>query len=291
MGARPLIIARRSWIALALTVLWSLIPSMTPAENDTIITSRDLAYAPPVPDGKHELDVYAPAGARALPVVVFIHGGGFMQGDRSQYADLGRALARIGVVAVLPSYRLIPNVNASGAIADAVSAVKWTAAHIRSYGGDPKNVILVGHSVGGYLVTILDLNRRLLAGTGVSVRAALSLSGWDYDVRHVGLGLLAASPDEIPIFFGATEPERGVVSPISYARKDAPPLVLLCGGDGDEYACFQRSLLAKVLTQAGTAFKSIDDPSAAHLDTVARLAVTGSIEQKALLDLIHTYAR
>ncbi|MDQ2680268.1 MAG: alpha/beta fold hydrolase [Candidatus Eremiobacteraeota bacterium] len=260
------------------------LPSSAHANSVRVV--RDVAYAPPVAGGKHDLDIYAPRNAAGLPVVIFIHGGGFALGDRSDYAYLGRALANLGVVAVLPSYRLIPNTDANGTIADAAAAVKWTGTHIKTYGGDPTRVILVGHSVGGYLVAMLALDRKLLADTGITVRGTLALSGWDYDVRQVGLGLLAASSDEVPIFFGSGEPARAAVSPITYARKDAAPLVLVCGGDGDEYACFQRGLLVKALSRVGSNFTIVDDPSAAHLDTVSRLAERGSVEQSALLRLL-----
>ena len=154
----------------------------------------DIAY---IDDGddKHRLDVVAPSGATSshpVPVVVFIHGGWWREGDRSYfepivglYGNVGTALGDMGVVTVIPSYRLWPAVPSYVQQLDDIAAVvRWTKAHIASVGGDPSRIVLAGHSAGGHLVTMFAnpevLTSRALAAA--DVKGIVGISGI-YDVR------------------------------------------------------------------------------------------------------------
>ena len=152
-----------------------------------------------------------------LPVVVFFYGGGWVAGERADYGFVGRAFAAQGFVAIIPDYRLVPQVRFPSFVEDGAQAVKWARDHAAEYGGDPAKITLAGHSAGSYIAAMLALDRHYLSQAGVDpsvVRAAALLSG-PYD------------------FYPFTEqrgrdalghwPRPRETQPISFVRRDAPP--------------------------------------------------------------------
>src|SRR4026208_2201203 len=114
------------------------------------------AHAPQVtrdvPYGKvHErqvLDVYAPAGAKDLPVVFWIHGGGGQAGDKSEVKLKPQMFMEKGFVFVSTNYRLLPAVDMGTLTRDVAKSFRWVQDHVGEYGGDPKRVLVGGHSAG-----------------------------------------------------------------------------------------------------------------------------------------------
>ncbi|MEO5578304.1 MAG: alpha/beta hydrolase [Sphingomicrobium sp.] len=221
------------------------------------------------PDPRHKLDVYVPAdmpaGAR-LPVVIFWYGGGWVDGSRGDYAFAGRAFAAQGFVAVIADYRLVPQVRFPSFVEDGALALKWARDNIGAHGGDPARIALSGHSAGAYIAAMLALDRHYLADTGVDpaiVRAAALLSG-PYD------------------FYPFTEP-RGrdamgqwprpaETQPVSFARADAPPMLLMHGtADVVVRPGNSRSLAAR-LTQLGAPVELRLYPGKSHIDTIKSLS-------------------
>ncbi|EFA82571.1 hypothetical protein PPL_04260 [Heterostelium album PN500] len=87
------------------------------------------------------------------PVVVFIHGGSWMHGFKTQHIKLGKLLAANGVTAVLANYTLFPNCDGDQQVEEIGQIMRYVADHIESYGGDLCNITLMGHSAGGHLIT------------------------------------------------------------------------------------------------------------------------------------------
>jgi len=121
-------------------------------------TARDVAYGP---DERHRLDVYTPAEAPAAvedepvthPVLVFVHGGGFVGGNKNTadtpyYDNLMVCASENGLVGVNVTYRLAPEHVWPSAQQDLQAALQWVREHIGEYGGDPDRIILMGHSAG-----------------------------------------------------------------------------------------------------------------------------------------------
>jgi acetyl esterase/lipase len=150
---------------------------------------RDITYTDgaPADEGKHKLDLYIPSGKTNAPVLVFLHGGNWMTGDRSLYTALGNRLARAGIAVAIPSYRLMPRNPHPAQMEDAAAAFDWVHRHIEQYGGDPKRIYVSGHSSGGHLAALLALDRTYLQRFGLNpdeIRGVISMSGV-YDVRYV----------------------------------------------------------------------------------------------------------
>ena len=104
--------------------------------------TADIVY-----DAEHDLrlDVYRPEHAAAdAPVVVFLYGGAWINGERRWYRYAGEALAHEGFVAVVPDYRKSPAVKFPAFIEDAARAVAWTRAHAAEFGGDARRPFVMG---------------------------------------------------------------------------------------------------------------------------------------------------
>ena len=172
------------------------------------------------------LDVWtqpATAAAPGKPVLVFFYGGGWANGSRLDYGFVARAYASRGYVVVLPDYRLVPQVRFPAFVQDAAAAVRWTHDNIARYGGDPERIAVAGHSAGAYLAVMLALDGRYLQAAGADpavVKAAIGLAG-PYDfypfVKRRSIDAMGRAPDPL-----ATQP-------ITFARANAPPLLLVNG--------------------------------------------------------------
>lgn len=133
----------------------------------------DIAYGQ---QDRLKLDIYRPAKpALGAPVVVFFYGGNWNSGQRKDYAFVGRALASRGIVAVIPDYRLYPQVSYPDFLDDSAQALAWAAGHVAAYGGDPNKLFVMGHSAGAYNAAMLALDKRWLAKQGSSPAI---LAGW-----------------------------------------------------------------------------------------------------------------
>ena len=233
--------------------------------GDARRVGQDLAYGT---DPRQRLDVWAPRGSSAdpLPVVIFFYGGGWNDGSRGDYGFAGAAFASQGFVAVVPDYRLVPAVRFPAFVEDGALAVKWARDNAKRFGGDPKRITLAGHSAGAYNAAMLALDRRFLERAGVEpriIRAAALLSGpYDFYPFTEARGREA---------FGAWKTPRET-QPISYARRDAPPMFLGHGSADRIVLPHNSRALAKRLNELGAPVTLRIYPKASHVDLAASLS-------------------
>ena len=137
---------------------------------------RDLAYGA---DPRHRLDVFSPAApvAGGTPVVVFLHGGGFIRGDKAHRAEVGHYFARNGVLAILPNYRLGPAHGWPAGAQDVGAVFEWARANAARFGGDPRRIVLGGESAGAAHVAAAVLIRRFHPEGGLAASGAMLVSG------------------------------------------------------------------------------------------------------------------
>src|SRR3954465_9241975 len=131
-----------------LSLLAMVVALASPARAQTV--KRDIPYAG-VQDAKRTLDVYAPADAKNFPVVFWIHGGGWQTGDKSDVKLKPQWFMDKGFVFVSINYRLLPDVDMGTLHRDVAKAFRWVEDHVAEYGGDPKRVLVGGHSAGAQL--------------------------------------------------------------------------------------------------------------------------------------------
>lgn len=164
------------------------------------------------------LDVYYPDGERDFATVVWFHGGGLTNGIRSVPTPLKEQ--GLGVVAV--SYRLSPHVKSPVYVEDAAAAVAWTFKHIGEYGGSNKLIFVSGHSAGGYLTSMLGLDKRWLAAHEIDANQIAGLVPFSgHAITHYTVRKERGIAD--------TQPVVDDMAPLFHVRKDAPPLLLITG--------------------------------------------------------------
>jgi acetyl esterase/lipase len=125
-------------------------PLLRAAPKDGISVARDLPYGD---HSRQRLDVFTPALGRPAPVVVFVHGGAFVRGDKRTteqlYDNVLYWFARQGFVGVNMEYRSAPEASWPAGAEDVGRVLAWVQAHIEAHGGDRTRVLLIGHSAGG----------------------------------------------------------------------------------------------------------------------------------------------
>lgn len=197
-------------------------------------------------DPRQKLDVYLPPGRPSkAPVAVFFYGGSWDSGRRQDYGWVGKALASRGFVTVVPDYRVYPAVRYPDFLQDGAAAVRWVEDNIASLGGDPRRVVLVGHSAGAYNAVMLGLDHRYLKAAGVDptvVRAVAGLSG-PYD-------FLPLKGDITKRVFGETS-DLPTTQPLSYVTAASPPAFLATGDDDRMVWPKNTTALARKYREAG----------------------------------------
>lgn len=223
-----------------------------------------------VPFGSHgqRLDVWQPSGGahHGLPVVIFWYGGGWAHGSRGAYAFAGRAFAHAGFVAIVPDYRKVPQVHFPAFLEDGAEAVRWARDHVADYGGDPRRIALAGHSAGAYTAAMLTLDPRWLRAAGVDpgiVRATVGLCG-PYDFYPFTVERAAAA------MRGPADPR--ITQPISFARADAAPMLLVSAGADEQIHAHNAINLTARLKAVGGRVLHEDYPGLSHEDVAMALS-------------------
>lgn len=211
---------------------------------------RDIAYGS---DPLQKLDVYAPEGAQGkkLPVLLFVHGGGFTRGDKHTEfypQNITEWAAKNGMVGVNINYRLSPKDPWPAGSKDLASAIAWTKANIAKYGGDPNHIVLFGHSAGANHVADYAAHPEVRGAEASSVRGVIMLSPAysttgsvnPYYGKDVDAGLLSKQADRLrqgpfPLFVGYAEfdPEamkstaKGLIDGVCKTQSRCPKSVML----------------------------------------------------------------
>lgn len=125
-------------------------PLLAAAPKEGVEKIHNLAY------GRHPrqvADIFRPAGKQAMPVVIFVHGGAFVRGDKNVssevYDNVLYWFARQGCLGINLEYRLAPEASYPGGTDDLALAITWVKSHAAGFGGDPRRIFVVGHSAGG----------------------------------------------------------------------------------------------------------------------------------------------
>lgn len=164
-------------------LLLLLLTSMAHAQKVT----SNISYVEP-PRELCVLDIHAPEGAKDLPVVFWIHGGGWVTGDKADVAIKPRVFNERGYVFVSTNYRLFPDVEMGTLIRDVAQALGWVHKNIAQYGGDPNRIFVMGHSAGAQLAAILCIDERYLNEQHVpfsALRGCVPVDGDTYDLPAI----------------------------------------------------------------------------------------------------------
>jgi acetyl esterase/lipase len=212
---------------------------LVPKDRGVEVVARGVAFGS---DPRQRLDIYRPTkSAGAPPVLLFIYGGSWKTGTRSSYEFIGRAFAARGYLTMIADYRLMPEHVFPDFVDDAALAIAFAAREAEKFGGDPERIFAIGHSAGGYNIAQATLDQRYLEKAGCA----------PCPVKAVAL--LAAPLSFLPLddpttieAFGKA-PNLPATQPGTFARADAPPMLLLHGtGDKTVYPRNSRALAGRL---------------------------------------------
>jgi acetyl esterase/lipase len=281
-------------IAFSSLLLAVALVSAEPTEN----IKRNLPYAEPANE-RQMLDVYSPPNAKNLPVIFWIHGGGWQQGSKEKMESKPQAFVDKGFVFVATNYRLLPNVEMGDIIRDIAKSIHWVHDHIAEYGGDPNRLFIMGHSAGAQLAAIVCTDDRYLKAEGLSLaitKGCVPVDGDTYDVpliietaraRRKSLG----QPE--PKFghyekFGSDSAKHRDFSAVNHvaAGKGIPPfLILHVAGHADNTAQAER--LQSVLAAAGVPVKVYAAKDSNHTKINANLGLPDDPTTQALYEFLN----
>ncbi len=257
--------------------------TLAPRDGGARRVARDVAFM----DGpRGMLDVYAPRdpGRQPPPVVVFFYGGSWNSGRRQDYAFVGHAIASRGFVCVIPDYRLVPDNPYPDFLHDGALAMAWVQANVAAHGGDPRRIVLAGHSAGAYNAMMLALDPSWLRGARVdrsAIRGVSGLSGpydfypWDGPVSRATFSHWP-SPEE--------------TQPVFHASADDPPVQLIHGDRDTLVNVRNLRSLERRLRAVGGQVETIVYPGVDHPGTL--LALSTPLRGRApVLDDFTTFAR
>src|SRR5215831_12466284 len=172
---------------------------------------------------RHRLDLYLPKGKRDVPVMLFVHGGGFTVGIKDQYAFVGQVFAAHGIATAVISYRLSPKTSYPGHVQDVARAFAWLRAHVAEYGGKADKIVISGHSAGATLVAMLAADPAYLKDVGESL---------DHIAGVIPISGSFVQSGRSSMFAGSAQPDPDMVrnaSAINHVAGPHPPFLILYG--------------------------------------------------------------
>jgi acetyl esterase/lipase len=258
---------------------------------------RNIPYAEPAHE-RQVLDIYSPQNAKTLPVVFWIHGGGWQTGDKSSVLIKPQFFMDKGFVFVSTNYRLLPNVDMGTIVRDIAKSIKWVHDHIAEHGGDSSRLFVMGHSAGAQLAALICTDDRYLKAEGLSlaiIKGCVPVDGDTYDVpaiiataetRRRVHGLPQAKFGHREKFGNDPEKHRDF-SAVTHVAKDKniPPFLILHVADHPDTSA-QAQRLGNVLKDAGLPVTVFGAKETTHNKINADLGLPDDPATKALLEFL-----
>ncbi len=266
-------------------------------EDPAQVVKRDIPYASPA-QARQVLDVYSPLGAKDRPVVFWIHGGGWQTGDKSSIQLKPRAFTDKGFVFVSTSYRLLPHVPMETLVGDIAKSIRWVHEHIAEFGGDPRRILVMGHSAGAQLAALVCIDDRYLKAEGLSlaiIKGCVPVDGDTFDVpamietaetRRRVHGLPQATNGHREKF-GNDPAKHRDFSAVTHVNKDKgiPPFLIMHVAEHPDTSA-QAQRLANALKDAGVAVQIFAARESTHNKINADLGLPEDLGTKALFEFV-----
>ena len=236
------------------------------------ITKKDFSAKDNIAYGeqpRQSLDVYVPStqtkSAKLRPVILFIYGGAWTTGNKADYVFVGESFTKAGYVTVIADYRLAPQHKYPEYVQDTALAIKWINENIQQYGGDPKQIVVMGHSAGAFNVAEAVDNKRWLNEVNVPVshvKAVVGIAGpYSYDFRTDG---------SVNAFPSNATPDQ--VMPDRHIRADAPPHLLLTASKDQRVKLINTQKMYAALQQQQIPVQHQVIDGAGHVSIMASVA-------------------
>lgn len=247
---------------------------------------------------RHKLDIYAPPGAKHLPVIFWIHGGGWQAGDKTSVQLKPQAFVAKGYVFVSTNYRLLPHVEMLTIFQDVAKSLGWVHKHIAKHGGDPSRIIVGGHSAGAQLAALMCVDDRYLKAEGVpfsALKGCFPVDGDTYDVPamiETAETRLRVHGFPMPkqghrVKFGNTPERHRDYSAVTHVAKGKgiPPFLILHVADHPDCS-MQAKRLEAVLKESGIPARAFGAKETNHTRINAELGVEGDASTRELFAFV-----
>jgi acetyl esterase/lipase len=258
-----------------------------------------VSYDPAAPDDpKRQLDLYLPA-RRAFPLVVFVHGGGWAWGDRTQsfggadiYRNIGRFLASQGIGAAVIGYRLVWPMDWQSQVGDVARAVAWVQAHASEKGARPDRVFLMGHSAGAQLAARVATDPAWLArerGTPGGICGVVAVSGAGYDLGDIETYRAGFDPLYFAERFGGSRLDGSWwrdASVVPFLDADDPPFLVVYATGESRGLRRQSTLFHEALGNAGVRAGLVTVKGSSHERIILELSRADKTAGPAILDFL-----
>jgi arylformamidase len=198
-------------------------------------TSALASYNIPVtnPAGKaRKLDVYRPMRGKNHPVIIWIHGGSWTKGDKSDVDRKPQAFTEKDFVFVSVNYGFTPKVTVADQAGDVARAIKYVHDNCSKWGGDRRTIFIMGHSAGAHLTALVSTDEKHLKAQGLGLSnikgcVALDVAGYDIPTRSAKAG--DSLKKTLAMIFGADKDSQAQVSPITHVakNKNIPPFLVI----------------------------------------------------------------
>jgi acetyl esterase/lipase len=258
---------------------------------------RNIPYAASAQE-RQVLDVYSPTHAKNLPVVFWIHGGGWQTGDKTSVQNKPQAFMDKGFVFVSTNYRLLPHVDMGTIVRDIATSIRWVHDHIAEYGGDPQRLFVMGHSAGAQLAALVCTDDRYLKAEGLSlaiIKGCVPVDGDTYDVPAI----IETAETRRRVHgqpqakfghrekFGNDPAKHRDLSAVTHVAKDKgiPPFLIMHVADHPDTSA-QAERLANVLKSAGVSVRVYGARESTHNKINADLGLPDDPGTKALFEFV-----
>jgi arylformamidase len=192
------------------------------------------------PSDAEKLDVFAPANAKDLPVMIFIHGGEWNVGTKDMYSSVAAPFLQSNAICVVLGFNNIPPNTMSGMVSQVRKAIAWVYKNAKKIGADSTNLYVSGHSSGGHLASMMLVTEWQKQGLPANLlKGGVVLSGWTNlypDSLSIRQKYLKLTPKDIKEF-----------SPVDYAQYVTCPVIVACGALESPYMQMQSEIWAKKL--------------------------------------------
>jgi acetyl esterase/lipase len=276
----------------------ALVMALAEQHDKAYDVKRDIPYAKPA-HKRQVLDVYSPPKkANNLPVVFWIHGGGWQTGDKKSVQLKPKVFVDKGFVFVSTNYRLLPSVDMGTIVRDVAKAIRWVHDHIAEYGGDPKQIVVMGHSAGAQLAALICTDDRYLKAEGLSlaiIKGCVPVDGDTFDVpaiietaetRRRVHGLPQAKYGHREKFGNDAAKHRDFSAVTHVAKgKGLPPFLILHVAEHPDTSA-QAQRLGNVLKKAGVPVTVFGARETTHSKINANLGLPDDPATKALFEFL-----
>jgi acetyl esterase/lipase len=226
-----------------------------------------------------------PKGKKDVPVMMFVHGGGFTVGIKDQYAFVGQAFATYGIETAVINYRLAPKTVYPENVLDTARAFAWLRLHAGEYGGRTDRIFISGHSAGATLIAMLGSDPEYLKQVGESldrVAGVIPISG---SFTQGGRSAM---------FQGFPPPDPVVVknaSAINHVAGPHPPFLILYGDMDLPRTGEDARAMAKALKDAGNSAEVHEIAGHAHMDMITGVTDPSDAGLRFMLGFVRSAAR